>query len=407
MRTPANQVVAVQLFIQVLTYGYYALLVRWLAAPEFDGYIGFTACFAIYSVIGLGLQQASAREASLGQVVRLERKLRLAMLLLVAVAMPVLSVFAHLPWVWLVALGCSTPWYIVVSMWRGQQLIQAPKRLNQNLLLEHGSKILLTPVLGLFLARADAAALALVLSLAVAYWHSQWAAHRTEQVAAHPSPEQVTHRSPEQVAPMAAQPKSPALQPQVFLLFTFLQLCASNLDLLLAQRLLSAAELSVYTHASLLARVMLFVGLSLGQAQTKTLTLQASAMWQVLWRLLGLLVVYLLGIGLFGEFALHLMYGSSHSTAVWMLLVMAAGAVGAGAMVLQTALLHQKTSATSVLLALLGLQALTASVWHGSAQEMAMAMAIVGMLWLFVVLGWFIQWQRGVKNVVQRFHQVA
>jgi hypothetical protein len=392
---PADQLVAVQLLIQALTYGYYALLARWLLPVELNTYIAFTAFFAIYSVLGLGIQQLAAQKSALGQDLHLQPNIIFGATLAGLVIAPLVATILRLPWFWLMGLALCTPAYVLLSAWRGQVLIHHPQHLIVNFLLEHGSKLLLTAVFFL-VVQGQAAAVALVVSLLVASLHA-WFASRTTVWRA----SQTTTWRIAQVA------EGKQTQTHLFFGFTFLQLLASNLDLLLAQSLLSSEELTHYNQAALLARVMLFVGISAAQANTKMLIQHPGFVWRLAVQLCAILGLYVFGIVLFGGVAFSLMYGSSSSpsnTLIWVVLVMAAGFVALGAVFLQVALLGNQARAIFGWLVLVVVQVFVASLWHHSALQLALGMALVAIVWLVMMV--YIHW-KGEKYVLPKIYPVA
>jgi O-antigen/teichoic acid export membrane protein len=393
---PTDQLVAVQLLIQALTYGYYALLARWLLPAELNTYIAFTAFFAIYSVLGLGIQQLAAQKSALGQNLSLKPHNIIGLTLIGLLLAPLLAVVLRLPWFWLVGLALCTPAYTLLSAWRGRVLINQPQHLMVNFLFEHGSKLLLTPVLFL-VVQGQAAAMALLVSLLVASLHA-WRVS------------QVTPWHVEQ----SVESKQATTKAHLFFGFTFLQLLASNLDLLLAQAFLSPEALTNYNQAALLARVMLFVGISAAQANTKLLIQHPGFVWRLAGQLCAILGVYVLGIVLFGGVALNLMYGSKNlssgslldgsSHLIWVVLVLAAGFVALGAAFLQVALLSNQARAIFGWLLLVVFQVFVAILWHQSALQLALGMALVAKVWLVTMV--YIH-RKGEKHVLRKIYPVA
>lgn len=357
----------IQIGIQAATYLYYAVLARWLEPTEFTAYVGLTAFFSIYSVIGISLQQSAARATSLGQSVTIPNYLIWLGAAGVGLSMPILMVYAHLPWYWTLALGLMIPVYIRLSVWRGIQLVLAPKQLGLNLMLEHGSKLLLTPVLALIFGLVDAAALVIPISIGLAAWHVR--------------KQKLIH--------------SPKSDFDGFLLHGFFQLFLANLDVLLAQTLLEPAQASVYIQAALLARVMGFLALNLTQASTQTLTTQPLAVWRVMLWITGVAMIYLCGIALLGNQVGLLMFGTKLEVNLWMLLVVASGLLSLCSLLLQTALLRGHKPVLVWWLFGLGLQISVMLISHQSAYQLASGLVWAALLWLVAIL-----WQH--KNLAQQ-----
>ncbi|MEY4529627.1 MAG: hypothetical protein RLZZ156_348 [Deinococcota bacterium] len=380
----ALRFMAVQLLIQIATYGYYAFLARLLEPNHFSKYIGLTACVSVYMVLGIAVQQAAAQRAAKQQSMTISSHLLWLGLGITAVAAPVLQHFAQIPWAWILGLAICTPFYIALSVWRGVQLAQASVYLEHNFLLEHGSKILLTLLLGLVVSKPDAAGFAIPISIIVAALHSRF-----------------------------FQPTALTLGRTVsnnpFLISTFLQLLSSNLDVVLAQVFLPPAQATIYAQSALLARVMLFFATALIQAHTKQLLAHAQfARHLAIW-LIAAGIAYLLAVMLFGQLVLSLMYGTSQNTLeVWGLLALAATVLSLGGLYIQQQLLHGSNQAAWLWLFCIVLQTTGMFFWHDSALTLGVVQLVTILLWLgFIGFYQVIQDSKGSLYVLRKFFGMA
>ena len=381
----ALRFMAVQLLIQIATYGYYAFLARWLEPDNFSKYIGLTACVSVYMVLGIAVQQAAAQRAARQQSMTISSHLLWLGLGITALAAPALQHFAEIPWAWILGLAICTPFYIALSVWRGVQLAQASVYLEYNFLLEHGAKILLTLLLGLVVSKPDAAGFAIPISIIVATLHSRFL-------------------QPTALALGRAAKSNP------FLLSTFLQLLSSNLDVVLAQVFLPPAQATIYAQAALLARVMLFFATALIQAHTKQLIAHAQfAKHLAIW-LIAAGIGYWLAVGLFGQLVLGLMYGSTtqNTLEVWGLLALAATILSLGGLYVQQQLLHGANQAAWLWVLCLSLQTAGMLFWHDSALTLGVIQLVTILLWLgFIGLYQVIQDSKGSLYVLRKIFGMA
>lgn len=295
----ALRFIAVQVGIQIATYLYYALLARTLEPNEVSHYITLTACVSVYSVLGIAVQQFAAKSAL--KPIIISRRVFITALWIGIFCIPLLQFFVHIAWFWTLALTCCIPCYMALSAWRGVQLAHGNVQLEHNFLIEHGSKFLITPFLFLFLAPLQAAAFAIPASLLLAWVHARF----------------LTKWQVTQYVGLA--PSNP------FFISSLWQLLSSNLDVLMAQALLEPSQAILYTHAALLARVMLFFGQALIQAHTKQLLERRFFVIPLGLVLLLCGVFYVFSIGVFGQFVWFFIYGQQpDSTGLWVVLVVAA-----------------------------------------------------------------------------------
>ena len=382
----ALRFMAVQLLIQIATYGYYAYLARWLEPNNFPKYVGLTACVSVYMVLGIAVQQAAAQLAAKQQSIIVSSHLLWLGLGITALAAPILQHFAEIPWTWILSLAICTPFYIALSIWRGVQLAQTAVHLEYNFLLEHGTKILLTLLLGFVVSKPDAAAFAIPMSIILATLHSR-------------------------LLQPTALVLGRATSSNPFLLSTFLQLLSSNLDVVLAQVFLPPAQATIYVQAALLARVMLFFSTALIQAHTKQLIAQSQFAKRLAIWLIAAGIGYLAAVLLFGQLVLGLMYGNTteNTLQVWGLLGLAAIALTLGGLYVQQQLLHGVNQAAWLWLFCLGLQAAGMLFWHGSATELGVAQLVTVLLWLSL-LGLYqviIQDSKGSLYVLRKIFGMA
>lgn len=165
------------MLVNALNYGYALFLGRYLGPNAYGAYASFMSLFLITALLPMTLQQVTAKFTALGQSV-MPYIARLALwcgaglgLLLFLMAQP-LSKWIHLPSIWLVGLAFFLPITALLGVFRGEaQGTQNFLKLGINLILEHVSKIVITPLALLFMPFASGAVLATLVTSPAALFH--------------------------------------------------------------------------------------------------------------------------------------------------------------------------------------------------------------------------------------------
>jgi O-antigen/teichoic acid export membrane protein len=152
--------------VNALNYGYTLLLGRFLGPHDYGVYASFISLFLMMVLLPMTLQQVTAKFSASGESViaytsRLALWLGGAVGILLFIFSGAIASLVHLPQMWLMAMALFLPIYTLLGALRGEtQGKQHFSQLGLNLVLEHGVKILLTPLAMVFAPFASGAVVA-------------------------------------------------------------------------------------------------------------------------------------------------------------------------------------------------------------------------------------------------------
>jgi O-antigen/teichoic acid export membrane protein len=149
-----------------LNYAYTLLLGRLMGPNDYGAYASFISLFLIMALLPMTLQQVTAKFTASGESViaytsRLGFWLGSAVGIVLFLLSGPLSSLVHLPQIWLIGIALFLPIYALLGALRGEtQGKQHFSHLGLNLVLEHGVKIMMTPLAMVVAPLASGAVLA-------------------------------------------------------------------------------------------------------------------------------------------------------------------------------------------------------------------------------------------------------
>lgn len=162
---------AAMMLVNILNYGYALVLGRIFGPAQYGAYASFMSLFLLITLLPMTLQQIGAKYAATGESV-INYNLKLAAIIgttlgvVLVITSKQLSNIINLPYMWLIGLGAVLPFYALLGVLRGEaQGKQAFVSLGSNLVLEHLTKIFLTPFALMIAPMASGAVLATLVAL--------------------------------------------------------------------------------------------------------------------------------------------------------------------------------------------------------------------------------------------------
>jgi O-antigen/teichoic acid export membrane protein len=296
------------LLVNGLNYANNLILGRVLEPALYGTYATFTAVFLVISLLPSAMQQLGARDS---QTSHASASYRLALRwgVIAAVSLVILGQLAastfQLPSLWLLALAALMPGYALLGALRGQQQTKSSALLSLNLILEHGSKILITLCLWVLTPGLSAAVFGLLGSLLVALIFAWWQLGKPQI----------------KIPNQSTKPQS--LELQRFALAAMLGMLAqaliNNSDILLVRALLPAEVAGEYAAIAMIGRVIFFASWAvtatlfpmvakrhqIGQEHTSLLHFGVIAVS-------GLSLVMVLACSLYGPVVVRVLFGSAY-----------------------------------------------------------------------------------------------
>ncbi len=362
------------LLVNGLNYANNLILGRMLEPGAYGTYATFTAVFLVISLLPSAMQQLAARDSQIGHAdasYRLALKLGLIAAVLLGILGQLSASTFQLPSPWLLALAALMPGYALLGALRGQHQAKGSTLLSLNLILEHGSKILITLCLWWLIPGLSAAVFGLLGSLLVALVFAWWQLGKP------------------QFQTIVQTNKTHSLELQRFALAAMLGMLAqaliNNSDILLVRALLPPNIGGQYAAIAMIGRVIFFAS----WAVTATLFPMVAKRHQAgqehasLLKF-GVIAVAALSLGmvlvcsLYGPVVVQLLFGNAYlGGASWLpWYALASGLYATGNVMVSHALASGNKSITWLVFAAAILQIVLILLLHRSALEVIYAQVI-------------------------------
>jgi O-antigen/teichoic acid export membrane protein len=362
------------LLVNGLNYANNLILGRMLEPGAYGTYATFTALFLVISLLPSAMQQLAARDIQTDHGsanYRLALHLGLIAAVLIGILGQLTASTFQLPSLWLLALAALMPGYALLGALRGQQQARNSGLLSLNLILEHGSKIIITLGLWLLIPGLSAAVFGLLGSLLVALVFAWWQLGKPHL------------QNPNQTD------KNQTLESQRFALAAMLGMLAqaliNNSDILLVRALLPANVAGQYAAIAMIGRVIFFASWAVTatmfpmvakrhQAGQEHLSLLQLALLAVAGLSLGMVLV----CSLYSPVVVQLLFGSAYlNGAAWLPWYALASALYATSNVMVSHILATgKKSISWLVFAAAILQIILILLLHHSALEVIYAQVI-------------------------------
>lgn len=372
------------LLVNGLNYANNLILGRVLEPSVYGTYATFTAVFLVISLLPSAMQQLAARDSQIGHATASYR-LALQWGLIAAVLLGILGQLAastfQLPSLWLLALAALMPGYALLGALRGQQQARSSSLLSLNLILEHGSKIVITLCLWVLIPGLSAAVFGLLGSLLVALTFAWLQLGKAELQ----TPNQST--------------KPQTLELQRFALAAMLGMLAqaliNNSDILLVRALLPANVAGQYAAIAMIGRVIFFASWAVTATMFPMVAKRhqagqehASLLQFALIAVAGLSLGMVLVCSLYSPLVVQVLFGSAYqSGAAWLpWYALASGLYATGNVMVSHALASGNKSISWLVFAAAMLQIVLILAFHHSALEV-IQVQVVAMSVLLSALG--------------------